>query len=229
MKLAAGILPYCSETKRFLLAKRGPKISNPNQWTNFGGKAEKGESSVQTAIREFREESGYKGSVKIISKGYPIQNKKDGFVFVTYIGEVKNEFEPSTIGKQTVDGDVEVSDAKWVTFEQLMKLRGNSNLHPGFNQFLNNLRGNKTVTRKEITEMIKRIYHEEIDPVAQASASSLLLMDKLRKSPTFQQMASKIELPSDKFKAIKQFASLLGIPEQRFFDFCTQQNNLTQQ
>lgn len=157
MKLAAGILPYCSQTQRFLLAKRGPMISNPNQWTNFGGKAEQGESSKQTAIREFREESGYKGSVKIVSKGYPTKNKKDGFVFVSYIGEVPNEFKPSTIGKKTVDGDVEVSAAKWVTFEQLMKLKGSSILHPGFNEFL---LGNE-MSLKTILEQFDQQLEEE--------------------------------------------------------------------
>ena len=131
-----------------------------------------------------------------------------------------------------MDGDVEVSAAKWVAFDQLMKLRGNSNLHPGFNYFItqhsNVLKQieNEKMTKKELKEMVSRIYKEEIDSTAQASANSLLLMDKLKKSSLFNQMVSEIELPSDKFKAIKQFASLLGIPEQRFYDFCTQQNNL---
>lgn len=159
MKLAAGILPYCSQTQRFLLAKRGPMISNPNQWTNFGGKAEQGESPKQVALREFREESGYKGPVKIISKGYPTQNKKDGFVFVNYIGEVPNEFKPSTIGKKTVDGDIEVSAAKWVTFEQLMKLRGSSILHPGFNQFL---LGNEMSLKKLLEQFDQQLEEENV-------------------------------------------------------------------
>lgn len=136
MKLAAGILPYCPETKRFLIAKRGPKINNPNVWANFGGKASTGESPVQTAIREFREESGYRGKVKL-SSPKPTTNKNDGFVFYNFIGEVPEEFTPTTIGKRTVDGDVEVSASKWVTLPELIKLKGSSILHPGFNKFLN--------------------------------------------------------------------------------------------
>lgn len=134
MKLAAGILPYCPKTQRFLLAKRGPMISNPNQWTNFGGKADKGESPAQCAVREFREESGYRGKVKL-QNPLPVKNK-DGFVFVNYIGLVPEEFQSTTIGKKTVDGDIEVSAAKWLTKAQLQKLIGSSILHPGFNQFL---------------------------------------------------------------------------------------------
>lgn len=73
-----------------------------------------------------------------------------------------------------------------------------------------------------------RQLYEEIDPKANASANALLLMDKLRKNPQFMKMLEQIDLPSDKYKAIMKFANLLGIPEERFQDFCTQQSNLIQ-
>lgn len=84
------------------------------------------------------------------------------------------------------------------------------------------------MNKKQLEEMIRRIYKEEIDPKAQASANALLLMDKLRKNPQFMEMLQQIQLPTDKYKAIKKFANLLGVPEERFNDFCTQQSNLTQ-
>jgi plasmid maintenance system antidote protein VapI len=40
-------------------------------------------------------------------------------------------------------------------------------------------------------------------------------------------MLQQIDLPTDQYKAIIRFAALLGIPEQRFTDFCQQQNNIT--
>lgn len=69
---------------------------------------------------------------------------------------------------------------------------------------------------------LKSIYNhivEEIDPSAQASANALLLMNKLKTNPSFMNMLSEIQLPTDKYKAILQFANLLGIPEERFEDF----------
>jgi hypothetical protein len=72
-----------------------------------------------------------------------------------------------------------------------------------------------------------RQLYEEIEPSANASANSLILMDKLAKSPQIMQMLQQIDLPTDQYKAIIRFAALLGIPEQRFTDFCQQQNNIT--
>lgn len=66
---------------------------------------------------------------------------------------------------------------------------------------------------------------EEIDPSAQASANALLLMDKLKNNSQFMKMLQEIQLPTDKYKAIQKFGNLLGIPEERFLDFCQQQEN----
>ena len=71
---------------------------------------------------------------------------------------------------------------------------------------------------------LRKIY-EEIDPKANASANALILMDKLKTNPAFMKMIDEIQLPSDKYKAVKKFANLLGIPEQRFIDFAQQQEN----
>jgi len=157
---AAGIFPFCISTGRFLIAKRGPNINNPNVWTNFGGKSESGETPIQTAIREFREESGYKGSVKAI-KSSPTKNPKDGLVFYNYIGIIPKEFTPTTIGKKTIDGDVEVSKCKWVNIEELYQLNP-SILHPGFYRYLNvaqsqiNKLSNKAITM-ELNQSIKSL------------------------------------------------------------------------
>lgn len=75
---------------------------------------------------------------------------------------------------------------------------------------------------------LRKIY-EEVDPKAIASANALLLMDKLKTNPQFMKMITEIQLPSDKYRAILKFADLLGIPEQRFFDFAQQQDNQSKQ
>lgn len=196
MKLAAGILPYCPKTQRFLLAKRGPMISNPNQWTNFGGKAEKGESPAQTAVREFREESGYRGKVKLLNP-FPIKNNKDGFVFVNYIGIVPEEFQPTTIGKKTVDGDIEVSASKWLTKEQLKKLIGSSVLHPGFNQYL--LKG----SIMNLNEIIDAIDEENVTGSGESYETPFAFGKKVKK-PKDVSYSKNIEDEHRFFKKFEQ-------------------------
>lgn len=171
-------------------------ISNSNQWTNFGGKADRGESPAQTAVREFREESGYRGKVKLI-KPFPTKNNKDGFVFVNYIGIVPEEFQPTTIGKKTVDGDVEVSASKWLTKEQLKKLIGSSILHPGFNQFL--LKGSVM----NLSETIKKIDEDNTTGSGEAYESPFAFGKKVKK-PNDVSYSKEVENEHRFFKKFEQ-------------------------
>ena len=77
---------------------------------------------------------------------------------------------------------------------------------------------------KKLKELLFEDSENDIKP-AMASANSLLMMDKLKNNPSFMAMLTKIQLPSDKYNAIKKFAGLLGIPDERFNDFITQQEN----
>lgn len=128
--MSAGVLPIAKSTGRILIHKRGPKITQPNTWCNYGGGSYVGETQKQTAKREFKEESGYKGYVELI-RSYT--HFKSGFKFQNFIGLVDREFTPK-INVKTVDGDIEASDYRWLTFEELMKFRGK--LHPGFEKLL---------------------------------------------------------------------------------------------
>lgn len=131
----AGIIPVCKKTGKLLLQKRGRYISSPNLWGSWGGMGEKGETPRQTALREFEEESGYTGSILKMQHVFT-DTKRDGFKFYNYFVTVPKSFTPSTIGKKTTDGDIEVQDYKWLTFDELKKFRGK--LHPGIKKILRN-------------------------------------------------------------------------------------------
>lgn len=73
----------------------------------------------------------------------------------------------------------------------------------------------------------RRIYENDIDPKAIANANALLLINSLKSNPKFMGMLNQINLPTDKFKAITEFAEMLGITQERFIDFVNQQNNVT--
>jgi len=132
-KRAAGVYPIAKSTGRILLQQRGKNINNPLEWTNWGGKADPGESPKQNAVREFREESGYKGDVELV-KSFVFENPD--VKFSNYFGIVPNEFTPPMVGKKTVDGVVEVENYKWVSLNQFLNFKGK--FHRGVSDFIKN-------------------------------------------------------------------------------------------
>lgn len=70
MNNAAGawVVVYCPKKRSFLLAKRSGRMNNPNRWNLFGGRLDPGESAVDAALRELREESGIRASKRELRK-----------------------------------------------------------------------------------------------------------------------------------------------------------------
>jgi len=123
--MAAGIY-LLNKGGKFLLQKRGSETNAPNVWGCFGGKSDDQETPQQTAIREFKEESGYEGKFSHL-KLIHINKNRDGFIFYSYLAYVPDDIEVTMVGKTTVDGVVEVDDAQYFTLDELMKL----DLHGG--------------------------------------------------------------------------------------------------
>jgi 8-oxo-dGTP pyrophosphatase MutT (NUDIX family) len=129
---AAGILPYCKKTKRFLVGLRSANVKEPHTWGTFGGAINYEEDTDDVhdnslddgAIREFREETGYEGKIEIV-KGYVF---KDGdFTYTNYIGYVNDEFVPIL--------NWENEKAEWLTLDELNDL---NDKHFGLIAFMKN-------------------------------------------------------------------------------------------
>lgn len=100
---------------KILIQKRSPlKRLEPNVWAMTGGSVILGENSLDTIVREAKEELNidiYKANLKLITKF------KTGNVWIdTYI--LKYDYD---ISKMKFQAD-EVSDAKWVTWEEIDNL-----------------------------------------------------------------------------------------------------------
>lgn len=57
--------------KKLILGKRSPTSKNPNLWNFFGGHLDAGETAVEAACRELKEETGYtidKSKLKELAK-----------------------------------------------------------------------------------------------------------------------------------------------------------------
>jgi len=130
--MAAGVLPICEKTGRILIVKRSGNITFPNSWCNLGGGGDDGESPKQNAMREFREESLFRGAITL-KKDNVTTNKN--VHYHNFFGFVKNEFTPK-VNVKTIDGEVEISDFEWVTFVELYKRLKKNKFQPDFKKYL---------------------------------------------------------------------------------------------
>lgn len=133
--LAAGIVPYCPNTNRFLLVRRGVQQPEPNTWAFLGGKFEEDEDKGprDNAKREFAEESNYKKKY-LLRKNPIFVNKNHHLVYYNYLGLFDDEFVP-VIGE-------EAQDYGWFMLDDF---RG-TNIHPGVQEMIDSGTFEKIIT-----------------------------------------------------------------------------------
>jgi 8-oxo-dGTP pyrophosphatase MutT (NUDIX family) len=109
----AGILAIAKDTGKWLLALRSPKVKEPGVWAGVGGKMEEGEDPEETATREFKEETGFRGKVTL-HKAF--KYRKPDLTFHNFIGEInKDTWEPKA--------NWETEKFRWLTFDELLALK----------------------------------------------------------------------------------------------------------
>ena len=118
----------------FLIQKRSPnKTTFPNMWSQTGGGVEKGEITLQAALRECKEELGIDINIKHIELILSFKRKYD-FVDVWLVRE---NIDISNLVLQ----EEEVSDVKWATIDEIRTLMKSSKLAKSidiyFDMFIN--------------------------------------------------------------------------------------------
>jgi 8-oxo-dGTP pyrophosphatase MutT (NUDIX family) len=143
---AAGVLVVARTTALYpgrpvLLSRRSRNVSAPLTWAPWGGRMERGETPAQTALREFREESGYAGPVELVA-GSEWEHRVGAvgpfcfFRFTTHLGVVDEQFDPPGVPNWEVDGARWVSPgelAEWLTGRGAVLPGG---LHTGLRKYL---------------------------------------------------------------------------------------------
>lgn len=120
---AAGIIPISEKTGRILLNLRGDKMHSPNLYSCWGGYCAVGETPQQNAKREFEEESGFCGKVKLV-KIFVDESPIKKLTYTTFVGVIADEFDPEI--------DAESAGWEWVTSSQLKSDELKHLLHPSF-------------------------------------------------------------------------------------------------
>jgi 8-oxo-dGTP pyrophosphatase MutT (NUDIX family) len=98
-KIAEGAFVICPKTENFLTMLRRDNVAYPNMWGLPGGHFDEEDMFPKvTALREFKEETGYNSKLKISKQ--PIYTEKTNHLeFFTYIILVKDEFVPNMRGE----------------------------------------------------------------------------------------------------------------------------------
>ena len=125
--VASGILPFCTITRRFCLAERSGVVHQGRCWSTVGGACPQGALPHASAIREFREETHYQGSITTLY----LYSFTDGrFRYITYLGMVNREFDLPADRAACW----ETTRLKWLTLSSIEKaiVAKPPLFHPGF-------------------------------------------------------------------------------------------------
>jgi 8-oxo-dGTP diphosphatase len=112
-----------------LVTKRHPKKTYPGLWECPGGSVIKGESSLQGAIREVKEEIGIKLSED--NSKLEKSERRDYFSDFYDVWVFNQDFDV----KDTIPQEGEVTEIKWVTKSELDHMFNNDNLVPTLNYY----------------------------------------------------------------------------------------------
>lgn len=134
---AAGAVIYALDTKKFLIAKRGPDGDSPNTWCVLGGGVEAGESIEGALRRELWEEIQFRSPITLVRLGNDISGT---FEYITYLGFVRNEFIPVL--------NEENSDFRWLSLDEMIP---DDTWHAKFREFWL-----KSETSTQVNELVDR-------------------------------------------------------------------------
>lgn len=154
-KAGSGIVPLALSTGRILVQKRGD-VEQPGTWGVWGGAIDRGQDPLESAVREFREESGYRGQITDVIPLYVFEDPTSGFQYSNFLALLPNEFEAQRTW--------ETADAEWVEFGEWP-----TPLHFGFEAVLQDNRSARMLQqysrRRSIQEQavdisnVKALYH----------------------------------------------------------------------
>ena len=125
-KLSVHIWIINSENKIYIQKRSYNRKIFPCLWENPGGGALSGENSEQTLQREFQEELGISPDLNNSKLITTLKRKKD-FVDIWLLVQ---DFKISDLHLQKE----EVSEAKWVTLEEIKNMINNNKFCPTFNE-----------------------------------------------------------------------------------------------
>lgn len=142
-KCAAGLIAINERNGKVLVGRRSQHVNNPGAWVFPGGKVEGRESFRGAALREFGEETWYRGGHNNLQRVY--MQPSDNFNYYMYMGTVENfDFKMD---------DREFDIMEWVDYNDFRENPKYETKHPRLKEALSDEKINKKI-QKYIEEMI---------------------------------------------------------------------------
>lgn len=93
VSLAAGLYLVAEDTRRVFLAKRSRHVNSSGVWAAIGGSVHKGEDPWDAVLREFKEETGFRGDIINYGELAYWQSEDGKMKFRSFVGTTLQEFE----------------------------------------------------------------------------------------------------------------------------------------
>jgi len=137
MKFGAGILAISEKNGifRLLVAKRSKNLTFPGEWAIIGGGSRGKERPLETAKREFKEETQYEGGFSGIKLLKTQQKGSKNPLYYVYLCKI-DHFLPVL--------DHENDEIRWLELEEMMKIEPK---HFGLRQLLSDKTSMKEIQR----------------------------------------------------------------------------------
>jgi 8-oxo-dGTP pyrophosphatase MutT (NUDIX family) len=129
----AGVLVVAHNTqlypgKPLLVGQRSRHLRAPRTWCSWGGEMNPGEAPAEAAVREFREESGFRGPLTLVpGSEWAYRVGLPGlfhlYTFHNHLGTVEEQFDPPGVP------NYEVGAARWMSLEEIEALPSSSVFH----------------------------------------------------------------------------------------------------
>jgi 8-oxo-dGTP pyrophosphatase MutT (NUDIX family) len=91
-RAGAGCVVLAQDTGRILIAHRSAHVEQPHTWGGWGGAIDSGEDPAKAAVREVKEEAGYRGEIVGIQPLFVFE--KNDFRYSNFLVVVPEEFTP---------------------------------------------------------------------------------------------------------------------------------------
>ena len=121
-----------NDKNEFLIQKRSPnKKMFPNMWSQTGGGVDAGESTLQGALREVKEELGI--DIPKDNMEFMLSFKRKYNYLDVWLARLNIDIKDITLQKE------EVSEVKWIDKETLLKMNNDGELAPSLDIYINML------------------------------------------------------------------------------------------